>query len=259
MACSASMRKTRRRLTKFVFALYGLGLGASVGAQPTSPQPRPASPADSRWKASFDAFAAADRQQMPMSGGVLFIGSSSIRLWDGLERAFQGVPALKRGFGGARMSDVAAYVDRLVLPYRPRLVIVYAGDNDLAEGRTPREVLGSFREFVGRVHAELPETRIAYVSIKPSPQRAALMPQAVQANALIASHAAATPRVEFIDVYSLMLDGDGRPRPDLYGSDALHLNDAGYALWRSVIAPYLESPARSLNAPEVVVAAGARS
>ncbi len=245
------MRKTKRRLTKLAFALYGLGLGAHAGAQlmPLQPgrpaaQQRAAVAVDARWKSSFDAFAAADQAQAPQAGGVLFVGSSSIRLWDDLEKQFENTPVVKRGFGGSRMLDVAAHVDLLVLPYQPRLIVVYAGDNDLAEGRTPQQVLDSFVEFVERVRAELPDTRIAYLSIKPSPLRAALMPQAMQANALIAGYSAATPNLDFIDIYSRMLDAQGRPRADLYGADSLHLNPAGYALWKTTIAPHLVRPDR---------------
>lgn len=252
------MRKTRRRLTRLAFALYGLGLGASLGAQPLPQQARAGTTLDSRWKASFDAFTAADQLQAPQAGGVLFVGSSSIRLWDGLEQQFEGMRVLKRGFGGSRMQDVAAHVDRLVLPYRPRLIVVYAGDNDLAEGRSPQQVLDSFMQFVEQVQAALPETRIAYLSIKPSPLRAALMPQAAQANALIAGYAASTPRLDYIDIYSRMLDAQGRPRADLYGGDALHLSPAGYALWRAAIAPHLQpagNAAPPLKAPGVASAA----
>lgn len=250
------MRTTQRRLTKLAFALYGLGLGASAGAQalgPTAGRPSPptqqrtAATVDARWKDSFDAFSAADQQSAPQPGGVLFVGSSSIRLWDGLETQFDQLPVLKRGFGGSRMADVAAHVDRLVLPYRPRLIVVYAGDNDLAEGHTPQQVLDSFVQFVERVRAALPDTRIAYLSIKPSPLRAALMPQAVQANALIAGYSAGTPNLDFIDIWSRMLDAQGRPRADLYGADALHLNPAGYAVWKATIAPHL-LPREALSA-----------
>ncbi|GAP34091.1 hypothetical protein ISF6_3870 [Piscinibacter sakaiensis] len=108
-----------------------------------------------RWKDSFDAFAAADQQQAPQAGGVLFVGNSSIRLWSGLETQFADQPVLKRGFGSSRMLDVAAQVHQLVLPYKPRLVVVYAGDNDLAEGRSPLEVFASFTHPVEQVHAVL--------------------------------------------------------------------------------------------------------
>lgn len=255
------MRNSKRGLTKLAFALYGLGLGASAGAQTMLPPARnlplqrPATAVDTRWKESFDAFAAADRQQAPQTGGVLFVGSSSIRLWDDLEAQFGQLPVLKRGFGGSRMLDVATHVEQLVLPYRPRLVVVYAGDNDLAEGRTPQEVLDSFVAFVTRVRAELPDTRIAYLSIKPSPSRAALMPQATKANALIAGYSASTPNLDFIDIYSRMLDTEGRPRTDLYSADALHMNPAGYAIWKTTIAPHLGTPAPQAAPPAGLSAA----
>lgn len=248
------MRTTKRRLTKLALAMYGLGLGASVGAQPLPVQrasPRAAA-VDTRWQDSFEAFAAADQQRAPAPGGVLFVGSSSIRLWSDLETQFGDVPVLKRGFGGSRMLDVAAHVDRLVLPYKPRLVVVYAGDNDLAEGRTPAEVLASFTQFVQAVQAALPGTRIAYLSIKPSPLRAALMPQAIATNAMIEAYSASVPGLDYIDIYSRMLDAEGQPRADLFASDALHLNPAGYAVWKSAISPHLViqlAPSASAAAP----------
>ncbi|WP_082497750.1 SGNH/GDSL hydrolase family protein [Pseudorhodoferax sp. Leaf267] len=237
------MRKTKRRLTKLAFTLYGLGMGASIGAQTHPVASRPAARAtavvDTRWKDSFDAFAEADQKQAPKAGGILFVGSSSIRLWNDLETQFGDEPVVKRGFGGSRMLDVTAHVDLLVLPYKPRLVVVYAGDNDLAEGRTPIEVLASFTQFVERVRAALPDTRIAYLSIKPSPLRATLMPQAIETNALIEKYSASVPNLDYIDIYSRMLDAEGKPRADLYGADSLHMNPAGYAVWKSAISPHL--------------------
>jgi hypothetical protein len=112
---------------------------------------------DPKWTSSFDAFANADKQNMPAPGGVLFVGSSSIRLWDNLEQQFNTAPiVVKRGFGGSRMEDCAAYLSRLVIPYKPRTVVVYAGENDLAEGRRPEQVLRSFTRFVEGVRAALP-------------------------------------------------------------------------------------------------------
>lgn len=194
----------------------------------------------SPWQDSFDAFAAADQLRAPQPGGVVFVGSSSIRLWSDLEAQFNTLPmVIKRGFGGSRMSDCTEHLQRLVIPYKPRLVIVYAGDNDLAEGRAPQQVLASYAAFVEAVRKELPDTRIAYLSIKPSPLRAALMPLALETNRLIAAYSAAQPRLDYIDVYSKMLDDNGRPRAELFRTDALHLNDAGYALWKAVIASHL--------------------
>ena len=196
---------------------------------------------DARWRDSFEAFAQADRKRLPDAGGVLFVGSSSIRLWDDLETQFgNDARIVKRGFGGSRLADVAQYLDRLVLPYKPKLIVVYAGDNDLAEGRSPDEVLRSFEEFVDGVHKELPDTRIAYLSIKPSPLREDRMAAAKAANKLIADYAASKPGVSYIDIFSKMLGDDGRPRRELFLSDALHLNMAGYALWKAAIQPHLK-------------------
>jgi lysophospholipase L1-like esterase len=196
---------------------------------------------DARWRDSFEGFAQADREHSPATGGVLFVGSSSIRLWDGLESQFgSDLQIVKRGFGGSRLSDVTQYLDRLVLPYKPRLIIVYAGDNDLAEGRSPTDVLHSFEAFVDGVHAELPDTRIAYVSIKPSPLREGTMAAARTTNQLIADYAASKPgRLSFIDIFSGMLGRDGHPRRELFRPDLLHLNATGYALWKAAIDPYL--------------------
>ncbi|MGE5117637.1 MAG: SGNH/GDSL hydrolase family protein [Betaproteobacteria bacterium] len=201
---------------------------------------QPAAPLDDRWRDAFAAFAAADRAHAPQPGGVLFVGSSSIRLWDDLERQFDlAQPIVKRGFGGSRLADCARHVNRLVVPYRPRLVVVYAGDNDLAEGAAPERVLADYRRFVEAVHAALPATRIAFVSIKPSPSRLALLPDIRAANALIADYSRTQAGLDYIDVYSRMLDASGRPRAELFRPDALHLNAAGYALWQQVIAGHL--------------------
>jgi lysophospholipase L1-like esterase len=195
-----------------------------------------AQPLHSRWDASLAAFEAADRERAPAPGGVVFVGSSSIRLWPDLEANFAAQSVIKRGFGGSTLAECASYVDRLVNRYQPRQVVVYAGDNDLAEGRTPAEVLASFQAFVAGVHRALPDARIAYVSIKPSLLRAKLLASVREANTLIQRYASAHPqRLEYIDVFTPMLDAFGAPRADLLGPDGLHLNEAGYALWRKQI------------------------
>lgn len=194
----------------------------------------------SPWDAEFAAFASSDAARPPAAGGILFVGSSSIRLWTDLEREF-GAPAgiIKRGFGGSQLGDCVKNLERLVVKYQPRAVLVYAGDNDLAAGIPPEEVERRFVAFVDGVRAKLPATRIAYISIKPSPARAALLPQIRAANALIRTAAAAREQVEYIDIFTPMLGDSGEPRPELFRDDALHLNADGYALWRRIIAPYV--------------------
>ena len=138
------------------------------------------------------------------------------------------------------MLDCAEHLQQLVLPYKPRWVVVYAGDNDLAEGRSPSEVLASFTAFVEGVKRELPATRIAYLSIKPSPLREAMMPRVREANAMVEAYSRATRNLDYIDVYTRMLGADGKPRAELFLPDRLHLNAEGYALWKSVIAAHLK-------------------
>ena len=224
-----------------LIALAAFAARAEPGVAALASEALAAPPAaDARWHDSFEAFAAADKAHAPEPGGVVFVGSSSIRLWKDLEQQFDASQAIvKRGFGGSRMSDCANNVGRLVVPYKPHLVVVYAGDNDLAEGRSPQDVLTSFRRFVAGVRKALPETRIAYLSIKPSPLRQALMPAMRETNALIAQYSRTQPNLDYIDVFSKMLDAQGRPRADLYRADALHLNAEGYALWKTVISRHL--------------------
>jgi lysophospholipase L1-like esterase len=200
----------------------------------------PAESPASRWQAEFAAFSQADAQHPPERGGAVFVGSSSIRLWDGLETEFDRFPTvLKRGFGGSTMTDCADNVQRLVLAYEPRLVVLYAGENDLSAGSSPDDVLKSVQKFADAVRRAHPSAPIAYVSIKPSPLRTSLLPVIRDTNERIRSYLASLPNAQFIDVHTAMLDAQGSPRPELYRDDRLHLNAAGYALWRREISARL--------------------
>jgi lysophospholipase L1-like esterase len=227
-----------------------LALGLQVGAAHAetrvlavaTPAPTQLAVIDPRWSASFDAFAAADLKQAPQPGGVVFVGSSSIRLWNDLETSFADHPVvIKRGFGGSQLLDCVKLVDRLVLPYQPRRVVVYAGENDLAEGASPRDVAERFAAFVQAVKAALPDARIAFVSIKPSPLRAGMLPAVREANELVRSYSLSEPQLDYIDVFSSMLDAQGQPRGELFQGDRLHLNADGYAVWQRIIALHLKS------------------
>ncbi len=200
----------------------------------------PALAAPDQWAADIDKFTAADAAQPPAAGGVVFVGSSSIRFWSTLAEDFPGVPVINRGFGGSEMADSAFYADRIVIPYKPRLVVVYAGENDLASGKAPETVLADFQAFRAKVHAALPATKIIYLSCKVSPSRARVRPQVQAANKLIAADCAADARCTFVDVATPLLDAAGGYRPGLFREDQLHLNPAGYAIWTRVLAPYLQ-------------------
>lgn len=225
------MASARRRFAA-VLGLVSLLLAAAVAVAQ-----RHADPAI--WEQEIRKFEDADRADPPAPGAVLFIGSSSIEHWKDLASDFSGKRVLNRGFGGSRIADATYFAGRIIVPYRPRMVVLYAGDNDVADGRTAQQVLDDYAAFVARVRRDLPATPIAFVSIKPSPARAGLLPVMRAANAKIRSYAAAHPHLLYIDVASRMLDAAGQPRADLFGEDRLHMNRAGYDLWREVIAPYL--------------------
>jgi len=188
------------------------------------------------------AFQAADKAAPPPRHAVLFVGSSSIRFWKDLATDFAGTPVINRGFGGSTLPDVVRYADRIVIPYHPREIVLYAGDNDIAAGRSPEQVLADFKTFVAKVEAALPGTPIAFVSIKPSPARAALIGRMRQANALVRRFSAGRG-VAYVDVFTPMLDAKGAPRGELFGDDGLHMNRAGYTLWTKLIAPELKKHA----------------
>ncbi|RSZ44996.1 GDSL family lipase [Variovorax beijingensis] len=200
--------------------------------------------AKARWHNELAAFFRADQQQFPAPGGVVFVGSSTVRMWKSLAQDFRQVPGIvNRGFGGSTLGDCSLFARDLVVRYRPRQVLVYAGDNDLAEGRTPLQVLESFARFANAVRAELPNTRISFISIKPSPSREHLMPQIRETNNVISAYLNRLPASEYIDIFTPMLGADGRPRPELFRSDRLHMTDEGYRLWQSIIAGYLPGAA----------------
>ena len=191
-----------------------------------------------KWEAEIKAFEEADKRRPPDKHVVLFIGSSSIRLWEGLEQSFPGVKVINRGFGGSEIADSTRYVSRIVVPYQPRMIVLYAGDNDLAAGKMPEQVFEDYKAFVSTVRRSLPQTRIAFISIKPSPARASLIENMRAANELIRMYTAHDKSLVYIDVFTKMLGADGKPRPELFGPDALHMSKAGYDLWKQLITPY---------------------
>lgn len=197
-------------------------------------------PPPAHWKADIDAFVAHDRSAPPPQHGVLFIGSSSIRFWaPTLAHDFPGVPVIDRGFGGSAIADSTYYAGRIVTPYHPRLIVMYAGDNDIAGGDTPRQVIAEFKAFVARVRRDLPGVPVAFIAIKPSVARWSMWPAMREANDGIRRWAARQKNVRYVDTASKMLDAHGQPRPELLRDDGLHMRPAGYAIWIAALKPVL--------------------
>jgi lysophospholipase L1-like esterase len=213
-----------------VFVLGLLMAGSAAAQEPTG-----------RFEKELTAFAAADAALPPPRGEIVFVGSSTIVDWD-TARYFPGLRIVNRGLWGSSLADAVRFVERLVIPHQPRLVVLYAGDNDIDAGRTTEEVTVQFERFVRAIHARLPQTRIVYIGIKPSPQRWITIDRMRATNAMIRAVCARDDRLAFVDVDGVMLGWDERPRRELYAEDGLHLSPQGYELWSSLVRPFLTAP-----------------
>ncbi len=229
--------------TWLALALWA-GLGCGLLAQAADARKQPP---EVRWAKEIGAFEAADKTNPPPKDAVLFIGSSSIKRWTNVAAAFPDYRVINRGFGGSQLADSAAFIGRIVTPYQPRLVLLYAGDNDIASGKSPETVLDDFKAFAAKIHAALPRTRIAYIAIKPCPSREKFLAQVKTANRLIREYCATDNRLLFVDVFTPMLNAEGRPRAELCVKDMLHLNAEGYQLWAAILKPVLDQYALPAN------------
>ena len=218
------MYRMPRLLLLLVAALL---LAPPAGAQQTE-----------RWERDLAAFDAADRTTPPPQGEIVFVGSSSIQRWD-LAKYFPDVKTINRGIGGLELGDAVRLVDRLVLAYSPRLVVVYAGDNDISAGRTSEEVVVQFERLVARIHAKLPQTRIVFIGLKPSLLRWVQVDRMRTTNAMIRDYCERDDRVAFVDVDGAMLGWDEKPRRELFVADGLHLTPEGYQIWTMLLRPFL--------------------
>ena len=187
------------------------------------------------------AFEFLDRTQPHSPKPVLFVGSSSIRLWPSLPTAFPGWNVINRGFGGSKMGDLLHFFDRLVPIHRPSLIFVYEGDNDLAAGLSPNHVALQFEEFLAKCRQQLPGTPVVLMAVKPSPLRWSLLPVQQDLNLRLQQLAGAHPGVLFLDMAGPLLESSGLPRPEFFQADRLHLNGQGYVVWQSVVFNFLVS------------------
>ncbi|MFK2872082.1 SGNH/GDSL hydrolase family protein [Dyella lipolytica] len=197
-----------------------------------------------QWNSAMDAFEAADRANPPPQAAVLFIGSSSIEHWKSVAEDFPEVKTINRGFGGSELGDSTYFADRIVAPYHPRAIVMYAGDNDLQDGHRPEQVRDDFAAFVRKARSVDPGVPIAFIAIKPSMARKVLLPKIRQANDLVRSYAATQKEVAFLDVFTPMLGADGQPQPKWFVEDGLHMNRTGYELWIGIIKPWVDAHAR---------------
>jgi lysophospholipase L1-like esterase len=227
--------RTYRYLPFFLFLILisFLSLSFNLIAQTTDPDSQ-------RFGKEIETFLQWDKKNSFNKNEILFVGSSSIRFWPSAS-SFPNLYIINRGFGGAHISDVNHYYERIVKKYKPAKIIFYAGDNDIAAGKTPDQVLKDYKHFIGKVEQDFPQTHVFYIPIKPSLKRWQLWPQMLTANLKVKQFIEAKPNLFYIDTASPMLNENGEPNPDLFLDDGLHLNEQGYQLWDKVLAPFFET------------------
>jgi lysophospholipase L1-like esterase len=223
----------KQRLAAGFFLMLLLGFAVRLFSQAASPQ--------DPWESAIREFEEQDKVNPPKPGCIVFAGSSSFRYWNTLAADMKPLDVINRGFGGSEMNDLNFYAKRIVIAYQPTAVVVYEGDNDLAQGswKSPQMVAGEFRRFIRIVHTALPETWIYILSIKPSKARWEQWPKMEAANELIRDYAGSQPHVRYIDVATTMFDANGNLPADLFKSDGLHPSAKLYAKWAAIIKPIL--------------------
>ena len=193
------------------------------------------------WEKEIAAFAAADKKAFPESNKTLFVGSSSIRGWRTLKEDFPDYYIVNRGFGGSHIEDVIFYAAGIVFPYKPKLIVFYAGENDIAAGKSVDAVFNDFKTFAASVKRKLPKTRLIVVSLKPSPARQEFAAKYKELNALIKTETERDKNFLFVDVWTPMTNRDGEPKPEIFLADKLHMNREGYKIWRETLAPFIKT------------------
>lgn len=177
----------------------------------------------------------------PPQHAILFVGSSSFRKWTDVQSYFPGYTIINRGFGGSSLPDVIRYANDIILPYHPKQVVIYCGENDFAasDNTTASMVFERFKTLYAIIRSKMSDVQIVFVSIKPSPSRRKYWPKMMEANKLIKDFISTQQHAAFIDVYQPMLNSNNQPIPEIFESDSLHMNAKGYAIWQKLIEPYL--------------------
>lgn len=215
-------------------AAASLLLSSAAWAQPATPSPDPA-----RFEKDVAAFEAEDRASPPPPGGVLFVGSSSIRYWE-VAAAFPSLKTIRRGYGGSHVTDTLHFADRIIFRYAPSLVVFYAGDADVAAGKGARQIAEDTGRLVARLHERMPTTPVVVIGTKPSPLHWAHMETIREANRIVRTWLATDSMAAYVDVEAALIGPDGQPRADFYTDNRLNLNERGYAAWTAATRPVIE-------------------
>ncbi len=225
-----------------VLALAGASCILTLQTRGEEGKPAPAAkPADpfAKWEKEIAGIEAADAKNPPPKGEVLFIGSSTIRMWKSLARDFPEHKVINHGFGGSEIADATHFADRLIFPVKPRVIFLRSGGNDIHNKKSPQQVFADYQKFVETVHAKLPQTEIVYIGLAPTIQRITEVDKGNELMALIKEYTAKNPKLKFVDTADSTPGPDGQPRADLFIADGLHFNDAGYKILAERVRPFL--------------------
>ena len=190
-----------------------------------------------RFEDEIKKYEEADKAQMPAKGGVLFVGSSSFRLWSTVAQDFAPLPVINRGFGGSTTPEVMHYAKRIVYKYEPSVIVYYCGENDMASETPPQVAFQNFKKFIGETEKNLANATVVFVSAKPSPSRWALWKDFQQFNSMVELFAKNRPNLRYVDISKELLGANGEPDASLFVEDKLHINASGYAKWTAVLKP----------------------
>ena len=227
--------RQRAQATCVVLFVAACALARAQSAQPVQPVAHDFA----RWEKDVAAFEKADAGSPPPANALLFVGSSTIVRWTTLAQDYPNQPIINRGFGGNEIADSTHFADRIIFPYKPRMIFLRAGGNDIHAGKTPEQVFADFKDFVATVRTKLPTTDIVFISISPSIARWDERVANKELNKLVLNYAKHTPHVKYIDTYDLPLDKKGQPRPELFVADKLHFSPEGYKLLIARVRPYI--------------------
>lgn len=223
-----------KRSNLYIFLLICLAC-FSVQLTATAQQTRP-------FWSEIQGFQKQDSVAMPAKNGIVFVGSSSVRMWENAEQTFKQYQVINRGFGGSTLADAILYLDHLVFPYAPGQVVIYSGENDVASGVSATETFSRLKTLVTEIRARQPKVALVYISMKESPSRKQHRDTLLKANAMIKKYLTSLPKAEYLDVNAKMLDKAGNTRPELFREDMLHMKKEGYDIWEKALRPYLLKP-----------------
>ena len=230
---------SKQRMINWILSLFFvMSFTGCVSAQPTSQPTTKPNPNPRRWEGDIKKFESQDEKTPPPASPILFVGSSTTRFWK-VNEAFPNLPVLNRGFGGSETSDLLFYFDRVVAKYHPRQIVFYCGDNDLADGKSADQVSGDIAQFINNCRQQVPAAKLVMIAVKPCPLRWKLIGEVHQVNTEMAKLTESRPGDVFVDIGPQLLGPDGKPKPEFFRIDGLHLSDKGYGILSDAVRPYL--------------------